>query len=212
MSKKHLLLKWGVGVKLFVKRRWCSHESTGQKSDWLQLRSLLSSKYLRRELKITFSKILLQIGRSVTGPWFFIICFSHFKWTGVIYTFFHSFGKYSFITLLLKRIWRGFEIDVAHNLNMRIEIPSQPWALFWSNERISLIIVSMLMLESLVTVSMVWLLGTELSFLIGLHCSLKKSLVRFSLSKKSVTNALFTRRGGINGTFELLTNVFKIDQ
>ena len=96
---------------------------------------------------------------------------------------------------------------------MRIEIPSQPWALFGSNEWISLIIksVSISMCESLVTVSIVWLLGRELSFVIGLHCSLKKSLNRFVLSKKSVTNSFFTRSGGINGIFEPLANVFKID-
>ena len=97
---------------------------------------------------------------------------------------------------------------------MHIEIPSKPWALFGSNEQISLIIVSVsiLMSESLVTVSMVWLLGRELSFVIGLHCSLKKSLNRFALTKKSVANSLFTRTGGINGIFEPLTNVFKLDQ
>ena len=48
--------------------------------------------------------------------------------------------------------------------------------------------------------------------MIGLHCSLKNSLNRFDFPKKSVTNSLFTRRGGINGTFEPLANVFKIDQ
>ena len=97
---------------------------------------------------------------------------------------------------------------------MHIEIPSKPWALFGFNEQISLIIVSVsiLMSESLVTVSMVWLLGRELSFMIGLHFSLKQSLNRFALTKKSVTNLLFTRTGGINGIFEPLTNVFKLDQ
>ena len=68
------------------------------------------------------------------------------------------------------------------------------------------------MSESLFTVSMVGLLGRELSFVIGPHCSLKKSLNRFAFSKKSVTNSLFKRRGGINGIFEPLTNVFKVDQ
>ena len=94
---------------------------------------------------------------------------------------------------------------------MSIEIPSQP--LVGSNGRISLIIVSVsiLMPESLVAVSMVWLLGRELSFVISPHCSLKKSLNRFALAKKSVTNSLFTRRGSINGIFEPLANVFKID-
>ena len=56
---------------------------------------------------------------------------------------------------------------------MCIEIPSQPWALFASNERSLIIVsVSMLMSESLVTVSVVWLLGRELSFAIGLRRSL----------------------------------------
>ena len=92
---------------------------------------------------------------------------------------------------------------------MRIEIPSESWALFGSNERINLIIVSVsvLMSESLVTVSMVWLLGKELSFVIGLHCSLKKFLKRFALSKTSITES-----ARVNGIFEPLTNVFKVDQ
>ena len=56
---------------------------------------------------------------------------------------------------------------------LRIEILSQPWALFGSSEQISLIIVSVSLLksESKVTVPKLWLLGTELSFVIGLCCS-----------------------------------------
>ena len=42
------------------------------------------------------------------------------------------------------------------------------------------------MSESLVTVSMVGLLGRELSFVIDLHCSLKKSLNRFVFSKNQL--------------------------
>ena len=38
----------------------------------------------------------------------------------------------------------------------------------------------------------------------------EKSLDMLTLSEKSVANLLFTRRGGINGIFKLLTNVFKI--
>ena len=103
-------------------------------------------------------------------------------------------------------ICRGLKIGVAHGFNIRIEIPSQLWAFFGSNEGISLIIiiisVSMLKPEHLLTVSMIWLLGRELSFVIGLHCSLKKSLNRFALTKKPVTNSLFTRRRGIKGNFD----------
>ena len=72
-------------------------------------------------------------------------------------TCFYTFGKHPFITLLLKRICGGFAIDFAHNFNMRIEIPSQPLALLQSHERMNLIIVSVsiVMSESLVTVSVV---------------------------------------------------------
>ena len=72
----------------------------------------------------------------------------------------------------------------------------------------------MVMSESLVKVSIVWLIGRELEFEIGLDCSLKNSLNKFAFTKKSVTNSLFTRRGGggINGIFEPLTKIFGIDQ
>ena len=55
------------------------------------------------------------------------------------------------------------------------------------------------------------MLGRELPFVIGLHCSLKKSLNRLALTKQSFTSCYFMRRGGINGIFEPLTNVFEID-
>ena len=71
---------------------------------------------------------------------------------------------------------------------------------------------SILMSESLVTVSMVLLLGRELLFVIGLYCSLEKSLTGLLWQKKSLTNSLFTREVVINGIFEQLANVFKIDQ
>ena len=137
-------------------------------------------------------------------PLIFYYWFVNFLWSVIKFSFFHSFGKQSFITLFLKRICRGFEVEVGHSFNMRIEIPSQPLALVGSYEQISLTIVSvsMLMCESLVTVSVVWLLGRKLSFVIGLHCSLKKPLNRHDFTKKLVTNSLFTRRAGINGIFE----------
>ena len=68
------------------------------------------------------------------------------------------------------------------------------------------------MSESLVTVSMVLLLGRELLFVIGLYRSLEKSLTGLLWQKKSVTNSLFTREVVINGIFEQLANVFKTDQ
>ena len=152
IQKNTSYLNWRIGVKRFVNfvcywERLMHTWITGPKD----------SKDSKRELKIFFSKILLQIGKSDTGRELFIICLSPFLCTGITFVFLHSFGKHSFITLLLKRICRGFEIDVTHNFNMRNDIPSQSWASFESNERINLIIVSVSILisESLVIVSMV---------------------------------------------------------
>ena len=46
---------------------WCTEESPGRKADWLLVKRLLLSKYLKSELNITFSKILEQIGSNDTG-------------------------------------------------------------------------------------------------------------------------------------------------
>ena len=106
--------------------------------------------------------------------------------------------------------WSNVLLKMAQKL---LSLAPVHWALSGSNERISLIIelVSIAMSESLVTVSMVWFLGSKLSFVISPHCSLKKSLNRFALTKKSVTYLVFTSRGVINGIFEPLTNAFKND-
>ena len=55
-------------------------------------------------------------------------------------------------------MWKGFE-------------PSQPWP---NEQSLVIVPVSMLKFESLVAVSMIWLFGRELPFVLGLHCSLKK--------------------------------------
>ena len=150
-----------------IGRSWCTHESPDWKRDWLQLRSLLSFRYLKRELKIIFSKKLQQIWR-VTLVYNLLLFFVTFfmNWDHICLLPFT--WKYSYITLLLKRICISRDIDLGNNFNMRNEIPSQPWALFRFNEQISLIIVSMsiLMSEGLAAVSMVWLLGRELSFVL----------------------------------------------
>lgn len=68
--------------------------------------------------------------------------------------FFPFIRKTSSQYTLLQRKCRSFEIDVVYNFNMRADIPSQPWTLFGSNEKISLTIVSvpMLKIESLAAI------------------------------------------------------------
>ena len=101
-----------------------------------------------------------------------------------------------------------FDVTTKNNRNPTLLQRRVPTGLFGSNEQIILIIVSVSMFksESLATVSMVWLLGRELSFVIDLHRSLKKSLNKFALTEKSVASSLFTRKGKINRIFETVTN------
>ena len=90
-------------------------------------------------------------------------------WTGIFFFSIHLENIHS--SHLLKRIYRGFETDVGRNFNMRIKIPSQPWALLISN--VQIVLVSVLKSESLVKVPKFWLLERELPLLIGLPRSLK---------------------------------------
>ena len=109
-------------------------------------------------------------------------------------------------------LWERFlTLRPKNNRNPTLLQRRVPTGLFGSNEQIILIIVSVSMFksESLATVSMVWLLGRELSFVIDLHRSLKKSLNKFALTEKSVASSLFTRKGKINRIFETVTNFFK---
>ena len=137
---------------------------------------------------------------------------SLFLWTGIILVFIHLENIH-----LLHYYWKGY-VEVLR-LTLRT-ILTCVWdsitaisfvSIPWTNELNNSISVNINVGKSSYS-SMVWLLERELSFIIGLHCPLKKSLNRFALTRKSVLNSLFTRRGGINGIFEPLTNVFKIDQ
>ena len=49
-----------------IERSWYSHESDGLKSDWVELRRLLS-RNLNIELNSNFWNILPQIGKRETG-------------------------------------------------------------------------------------------------------------------------------------------------
>ena len=51
----------------------------------------------------------------------FLLFFVTFFWTGIIFVFFNSFGKHSFITLSLKRIFQGI-------IQTKIEVGIRFWA------------------------------------------------------------------------------------
>ena len=46
----------------------CTQELTGWKPDWLLVKKILSSNYLKGELNITFPKMLEKIGSNDTNP------------------------------------------------------------------------------------------------------------------------------------------------
>ena len=127
-------------------------------------------------------------------------------WTGIMFTFFHSFGKKNHsLHYYLKEYLKDLRLTLHTALTSVLRFHhSRELCLDPMNIIVSL---SMLKSESLVTISKTWLWGRELSFLIGLHCSLKNSLNRFGLTKESGTNSLFTRRSDINGICQLSANV-----
>ena len=56
-----------------------------------------------------------------------------FLWIGAKFAFFHSDGKIPCVRQDLKTISRGFQMDLSHNLSIRILIISSVWAsLGWS--------------------------------------------------------------------------------
>ena len=118
------------------------------------------------------------------------IAYRLFLGVGTIFAFFHSFGKYSFSKLCLKSKNKGFGIKEAHRFNMRMEIPSCPWALFRSKDLIMLVISSLEILndEILSVVSKTKSLGRVLSFSIVLHCWVKNSISKFAFPRKLVSS------------------------
>ena len=104
-------------------------------------------------------------------------------WTG-IFAFFSIYLENIHSSHLLKRIYSGFETDVGWNFNMRINIPSQPWALLRSN--VQIVSVSVIKSESQVKVPKFWLLETDLSLLIGLPRSLKSHSLHFLCLKNQL--------------------------
>ena len=100
----------------------------------------------------------------------------------------------------------GFDIEVAHSFNIRINVSSWPWALFGSNDLINFnnIIVgnfksrkSFLSFKTYIFTNWTWII----------YCS---KLFTFSL--KSVISLWFSNNGGIAGFFVPFTLAFKIDQ
>ena len=116
-------------------------------------------------------------------------------WIGTILAFFYSFRKHLFSKLCLKSKKERFDIEEAHNFNMRMEIPSCPWALFGSKDLIILVFSSLEISkdEILSVVSKTKSLGRLLSFSIVLHCWVKNSLSKFAFSKKLVTSCSLTK-------------------
>ena len=144
-----------------------------------------------------------------------INCLSFFLWTGTILAFLHSLGKHWFLKQFLKRIYKGFPIEEAHNFIIRIDISSCPWALFGSTDLIILTISSVQnsKVDSFCSVANVILGGIERTIVIYRCTSLTKIIVnKLTFTKKSVASWFPTSNGGIKGILVPLTSVFSIFQ
>ena len=97
-----------------------------KKHDWLGLSSSFSSMYLKRELNISLSKILQNIGKSKTGQSFFMRSFSPFfvNWNNI--AFFQRMGK-AFLSLqFLNMIESDFSILLSQSFNILMDSSTCP--------------------------------------------------------------------------------------
>ena len=82
-------------------------------------------------VKVSFSKILEQMGKRDTGQYLFTISLEIFLCTGIILPLFSVIWKNSLLKAIFIYNWqRRFFIVMLHNFTIHIEIPSWPWALF----------------------------------------------------------------------------------
>ena len=114
----------------------------------------------------------------------------------------------------LKIILRGLQMDLSHNLSMRILIISSPWTLFESSLLIMFLISST---EKSIFAGYFSLIkgksdGNVLPLAINEHCFAKKELKVLLFSLKSVINLLSWKSGGIQGIFVPFKRVFNTFQ
>ena len=109
------------------------------KPDWWLDNRFLYSKNLKSSLKISFSKILLHIGRRDTGRKFDTICLSFFLWTWTIFALFH--GVANVPAAIECRIIKvgGWATELVQSLIILSETLLWPCALFISKALIILI-------------------------------------------------------------------------
>ena len=110
----------------------------------------------------------------------------------------------------LKIILRGLQMDLSHNLSMRILIISSPWTLFESSLLIMFLISSnqKSTLESDFYVINGKSGSNALWFAVNEHCFEKKELKVLLFSFKSVIKLLSWKSGGIQGIFLPFKRVF----
>ena len=129
---------------------------------------------------------------------------SFFLWIGTTFAFF------TFRWQNLKIILRGLQMELSHNLSMRILIISLPWSLFESSLLIMFLISSTK--KSTSEDDFFGIKGKSdgivLLLSINKHCFAKKELKISLFSLKSVINLLSWKSGGIQGIFLPFKRVF----
>ena len=138
----------------------------------------------------------------------------NFLWTGTVLAFFHSLGKHSFSKQFLKRVYKGFAIEEAHNFTIRIDISSCPWALLGSND-LTILIMSSTQNAEVDSFFFSCKRYIRWNGTAVIYCGtllIKQLWNKFAFTKKSVTSWFPTGNGGIKGILVPLTNVFNVFQ
>ena len=103
---------------------------------WFKEIKLFSIKKEYIWLQSRRSNILPKIGRSETGPQFLIPLLSFFLWADTTLTFFYS--KRKIPSSIQETICEGLQISLSYSLIIHILILLWSWALFGSNDIITI--------------------------------------------------------------------------
>ena len=161
-----------------------------------------------------FSIIFRKLAIKTLVGSFLLIVYFLFLWNGTILVFFHISGKCSDARQFSKSKVSGLHIEVVHSWSIFIEISSYPRGLFGSRFLISWKLTSEEMLQELSLSSVKWfkVKRSTLLLLIVMHWLAKYLLNMLALASNSVISSLFTRRGGILGTFLSFHKVLSVVQ
>ena len=189
-----------VCISCIIVSKWTIQESPVRKPDCEEVKSFLLWKWLNRELKITLSKILLNMGSKLIGRHFF----KRFYLLFCVPERHLLFSKFSEIYLLVETaqilFWKE-QLRLTTNFN------HLAWYIFTAMSLSWIYIFLLWMMSSSVKSNFMLALvlyennGNTLEFFICVHIDTKRLLKILAFSQKSETNLPLTNKAGIAGIF-----------